>query len=96
MTSLCVADVEGPWVDPDFASGLIARCREYWSVPVSDLPNGILATYLRQRIALSLTIPEARKRLAAQVDDDSEMYDGELRQALEETQNGAAGRGRKP
>jgi len=82
MKSLSVADVEGPWVDPDFDSGLIERCRRYWNVPVPELPNEILATYLRQRIAFQLVMPEARKRLEAGFDDDSEIYDGELAQAL--------------
>ena len=87
MNSRCVADIEGPWVDPNFDSGLIARCREYWTVPVSELPNGILATYLRQRIALPLIIPEADNRIAGQVDDDSEMFVGELHEALEAARN---------
>ena len=80
--SRCVADVEGPWVDPNFDSGLIQRCRDYWSVPVAELPNEIVATYLRQRIALQILVPEARRRIEAGYDDDSEMYDGELPEAL--------------
>jgi hypothetical protein len=83
MKSRCVADIEGRWVEPDWDSGLIARCREYWNIPVTDLPNGILATYLRQGIALPLLIPEARKRIAAGLDDGSEMFDGELRETLQ-------------
>ncbi len=83
MKSKSVADVEGPWVDPDFDSGLIARCKEYWSVPVVELPNEALATYLRQRIALQLIIPEARKRVESGFDDDTEMYEGELAAALQ-------------
>ena len=82
MKSLSVADVEGPWVDPDFDSGLIERCKRYWNVPVPELPNEILATYLRQRIALQLVMPEARKRLETGFNDDSEMYEGELSEAL--------------
>jgi hypothetical protein len=83
MKLSCVADIEGSWVDPHFDSGLIERCKRYWSVPVTELPNEMPATYLRQRIALQLIIPEARKRLEAGVDDDSELYDGELAQAFE-------------
>jgi hypothetical protein len=82
MKPRSVADVAGPWVDPDFHSGLIERCKRYWSVPVTELPNGMLATYLRQRIALQIIIPEAHKRLEAGIDDDSELYDGELAEAL--------------
>jgi hypothetical protein len=77
-----VADVEGPWVDPNFESGLIRRCRTYWTTPVSHLSNEMLATYLRQRIALQILLPEARWRVESGIDDDSEMYAGELSQAL--------------
>jgi hypothetical protein len=84
VKSPCVEDIEGPWVDPDFCSGLVERCKRYWKVPVTELPNEMLATYLRQKIALPLMIPEARKRMEAGIDDDSELYDGELAHALKE------------
>lgn len=77
-----MADVEGPWIDPGFDSGLIDRCKRYWNVPVSELPNGILATYLRQRIALCLIFSESQRRIEAGIDDDSEMYEVELAAAL--------------
>ena len=79
-----VEDIEGPWTDASFESGLIERCKRHWSVPMADLPNTILATYIRQRIALSLVVPEARRRLEAGFRDDSEVYDGELAAALAE------------
>jgi hypothetical protein len=82
MKSKSVADVEGAWVDPDFDSGLIQRCRQYWNVPVTELPNEMLATYLCQRIALKLIVPEARKRVESGSDDGSELYQGELAEAL--------------
>ena len=78
-----VEDVLGPWQDtagPD--TGLVQRCRKYWSVPVNDLPNQALATYLRQDIAVSLIAPEARRRVDANFHDDSELYDEELANAL--------------
>ena len=81
-----VEDVEGPWVAVDFDSGLIERCRTYWSVPVSEMPNQALATYIRQRIALSLVVPEARKRVESGFDDDTENFDGELREALQKVE----------
>ena len=77
-----VADVEGPWVGPDFHSSLIERCRRGWNVPVAELSNELLATYLRQRIALSLVVPEAQNRLAASCVDGSELYEEELANAL--------------
>jgi hypothetical protein len=77
-----VADVEGPWVDPNWNSSLIERCRRGWNTPVVELTNELLATYLRQKIALSLVVPEARKRLAEGHVDDTELYDDELVNAL--------------
>lgn len=77
-----VADVEGPWVDPNFDSGLIQRCKRGWNTPISELTNELLATYLRQKMALSLVVPEARKRVAAKFSDGTELYDEELENAL--------------
>ena len=77
-----VADVEGPWVGQAFASGLIERCRRGWEVPVGELSNEMLATYLRQRIGLAVVVPEARRRVGEGYDDGSEMYEGELGEAL--------------
>jgi len=71
-----VADVEGPWVDPGFASGLIERCRRGWDVPVGELSNEVLATYLRQGIGLAVVVAEARRRVGEGVEDGAEMYEG--------------------
>lgn len=50
-TNISVADILGPWVEPDWNSGLIARCREAWNKPLQDLSREELATLLRQRYA---------------------------------------------
>jgi hypothetical protein len=84
MTARCVADVEGPWVEPDFDSSLIERCRSNWSVPMSEISNYTLATFIRQRRALSLVVPEARRRLADGFVDETELYDEELAGAVAE------------
>ena len=78
-----VADLLGPWVEPDWDSGLIARCREAWSKPLGHLSREELATLLRQRIAVEHVLPVARQRVESGVDDDTEMYDGELEAAIE-------------
>jgi hypothetical protein len=83
ITPQSVADVLGPWIEPDLDSGLIQRCKLYWNVPVNELPNEALATYLRQGIAMQLMEPEARKRLADGFDDGTELYTGELAAALQ-------------
>jgi hypothetical protein len=82
MKPQSVADIQGPWLEADFASSLIERCKRYWNVPVTQLPDEALATYVRQRIALKLTVPEAQRRVRGGLCDGSEMYDGELAEAL--------------
>lgn len=77
-----VADFLGPWVEPDWDSGLIARCREAWNKPLRELSREELATLLRQRFAVEQLLPVARKKLQ-QADDDTEMFEGELVEAIE-------------
>ena len=82
ISPLTVEDVLGPWKECDFDSGLIKRCHRYWSVPVSELLNEALTTFLRQKIAVKLIAPEARRRIAEDFHDDTELYDEELANAL--------------
>lgn len=77
-----IADIEGPWVEPQFASSLIDRCRSGWNTPVGELTNELLATYLRQKIATRLIVPEARRRIAERCVDGTELYEEELAEAL--------------
>jgi hypothetical protein len=79
----CVADFEGPWVDPNFESGLIQRVRGAWHKPLAQLTNQELATLLRQRIGVSYLLPIAVARFSSGYDDDTEIYDGELEAAIE-------------
>jgi len=79
----CVADFEGEWSQPDFESGLIERCRRYWATPIDELPDVMIATYLNQEFALAPMQNEARRRLDIGLCDDSELYEGQLRDALE-------------
>lgn len=81
--TISVADLLGPWVDPDWDSGLIERCRNAWSKPLRDLTNQELATLLRQRFAVEYILPIARKRVLNGFDDKTEIYDGELENAIE-------------
>jgi len=84
METRCVADLLGPWKQPDFESSLIARCRENWSTPIFEVSNYVLATFIRQQFAWELALPEARRRIAAGYLDDSELYDEELFVAVSE------------
>lgn len=77
-----VADIEGPWREPDFESSLIARCRENWSTPVGLLSDAVLAMFIRQQFGLAAVVPESRRRVASAQSDGSELYDGQLSEAL--------------
>jgi hypothetical protein len=78
-----VADLLGPWQDGDFESGLTQRCKLAWNKPRLELTNEELATLLRQDIATEFILPEARYRLENKIDDDSEMFEGELMEAVQ-------------
>jgi hypothetical protein len=84
MISQSVADIEGPWVETDWESGLVQRCRRSWNTPISELSNEMLATFLRQNLAVHVVFAEATKRLEMGYDDDSEIYDGELAAIVQE------------
>jgi len=83
MNFKSVADIQGPWTDPGFESSLLDRCKQHWSIPVNELPDVMVATYLDQKIATSLMISEARRRIESGKLDDTEFFDGQLREALE-------------
>lgn len=82
MPERSLADILGPWRDPDWESGLIARVREAWSKPIDRLTNHELATCLRQEFALGHLLPIARKRIADKFDDGTEVHDTELADAI--------------
>lgn len=82
MINGSVADIEGEWVEPQFESSLIKRGRENWTDPIHELSNHVLATFIRQRKGLKLVVLEAMRRIEAGYEDDSELYDEELSNAL--------------
>jgi len=75
------ADVHGPWVDPLFTSWLVELVRKHWDTPISQLPNNILAMFLRQQIAVRIARPIARARIAARYVDGTELHSDELHRA---------------
>jgi hypothetical protein len=77
-----LADLLGNWVQPDWDSGVIKRCRIAWTKPLQELSREELATLLRQRVAVEHLLPLARERLRSG-DDHSELFAGELEQAIE-------------
>ena len=84
MDNISIADILGPWSEPDWDSGLIARLRQAWNKPLRDLSSEELATLLRQRIAVEQILPVAKKRSADIFYDETEIFDGELQEAIED------------
>lgn len=84
METRSVADILGPWKEPEIESGLIQRVRANWSIPAGKLSNAVLATFVRQEICPYLIIAEAKRRIDSQFVDDTELYEGELAHALAE------------
>lgn len=82
MVTETIQDIEGAWVEPQFESSLIQRCRENWTVPIRDLSNHMLATFIRQRMGLKAAVPEALRRIEVGYEDGSELYDEELSNAI--------------
>jgi hypothetical protein len=82
-----VADIKGPWVEnAAVCSGLIERCKHYWNTPISELPNLMIATYINQNIATEEMRVEGRRRLNKGQCDHSELYDGQLAEAVAKNQ----------
>jgi hypothetical protein len=75
---MTAAEIHGPWVESNWHSGLIERVRQWWNVPISQLPDAALALFIRQEIALEAVVAEARNRLARGQPDNSELFEGEL------------------
>jgi hypothetical protein len=80
--SITLADVLGPWQNPDYESGLIMCVRGAWTKPMQQLTNQELATCLAQRIGIEHLLPIAKKRVADHFDDDTELQDTELAEAI--------------
>jgi hypothetical protein len=80
--TISIADILGPWVETDWKTSLIELCREAWDKPLRELTRVELATLLRQGYAVEHLLPVARKKLQ-EADDDTEMWDDELAEAIE-------------
>lgn len=78
-----LADLVGAWVDLDLESSLVLRCKAAWGKPLGQLTNRELATFLQQRIATKNILPMAKARLESKTVDGTEIYEGELKEAVE-------------
>jgi hypothetical protein len=77
------ADLLGPWVNPNWESGMVVRCKVAWEKPLEELTNLELATFLDQSICVERVLPIALKRVESKVDDETEYYDGHLLGSIE-------------
>ncbi|MGE3308651.1 MAG: contact-dependent growth inhibition system immunity protein [Limisphaerales bacterium] len=84
--SKSLSRILGPWVEPEWESGVIARCREAWNKPLRELSRLELATLLRQRLAMEHLLPVVAKKLM-DADDGTELFEGELLGAIENVQS---------
>lgn len=85
MPSKSVSELLGAWKGSHLNSSLIEQCKDNWNTPINLVSNHVLAIFIRQNIAPSITLPEARKRIAAGYKDESELYDRELEITFSET-----------
>jgi hypothetical protein len=84
--------IEGVWPEPDFTSGLVLRCHAARKKPMDELSDLELATLLNQDIGVKHILPEAIRRLSQNQPDNTEYFEGQLKEAVERhaKQNGAA------
>ena len=74
--------LEGIWPEPESPTGLVLRCHAARKKPIDELSDMELATLLNQNIGVRHVLPEAIRRLAQNRPDDTEYFDGQLREAV--------------
>ena len=75
--------IEGVWPVPEYDSGLILRCHAARKKPIDQLSDLELATLLNQDIGVPHILPEAVRRLSRNQPDDTEYFEGQLKEAVE-------------
>lgn len=92
-----VEQLEGVWPEPESPTGLILRCHAARKNPIDQLSDLELATLLDQDIGVKHILPEAVRRLAHNRPDNTEHFDGQLKEAVaRKTQQDAARNSRTP
>ena len=77
-----VLNIAGPW-SGDATTSLMERCKSAWDVPIPELSDLMIATFLTQGIAISEVLAEAERRLIFEERDDTEFFDGQLKEAVQ-------------
>ncbi len=80
--NLSVKDIDGEW-SGEAITGLMKRCRSAWETPLKDLTDIMVVTFLNQKIATNYMLKEAERRLKGEIRDDSELFDGQLKEAFQ-------------
>lgn len=81
-----IEQIEGAWETPDDkSSGLVLRCHAARKKPIDQLSDLELATLLNQNIGVEYILPEAVRRVAQNQADDTEHFEGQLKEAVERT-----------
>ena len=75
--------IEGIWPEPEFKSGLVLRCHAARKKPIDQLSDLELATLLEQDIGVAHVLPVAVRRLSCNQPDDTEHFDGQLKEAVD-------------
>lgn len=79
---MTVANLLGPW-EGEVSTTLMQRCRDDWDTPMHELSDLMVATFLSQQIAASWMVIEAKRRLNLEPRDETEYFDGQLAEALQ-------------
>lgn len=74
--------LEGVWPEPESPTGLMLCCHAVRKKPIDELSDLELATLLNQNIGLKHILPEAIRRLAQNRPDNTEYFDGQLKEAV--------------
>jgi hypothetical protein len=74
--------LEGAWPEPEAPTGLVLRCHAARKKPINQLSDLELATLLNQGIGVEHILPEAVRRVAQDGPDETEYFDGQLREAV--------------
>jgi hypothetical protein len=78
--SLTVLKIVGPW-SGDATTSLMQRCKYAWNVPLTELSDHMVATFLEQLIAVPEVLAQAERRLASEERDETEYFEGQLKEA---------------
>ena len=84
--NISVENIEGPWKG-DTPTGLLERCKHSWHIPLHQLTDVMVVTFLNQNIATKYMLIEAKRRLKENKPDDTELFEGQLEESVAKKEN---------